>query len=153
MARYFLGAFVRLAQRIFKGGISKEERGRQRSIAAASAPLHGLPVAPEDRELVEAHHEIVVEYRTGELPKIVDTPRRPTVREVARKYRRPARHSAKRLPKKQVRDALNGPLPDELSPAVMLPGPPPALQLDSFTTGWTKAELDRILANAKETSR
>jgi hypothetical protein len=146
MTHYLLGAVVRLAQRLFKGGISKEERGRQRSIAAATAPLHGVPLSPEDAELVAAHHEIVVEYRTGEIPKIVDPPRRPTVREVARKYRRRPKHSVKRhaLPKSRPRDPLSDPLQGELEQTVMLPGPPPAWHLESFTTDiWQAAQFRR----------
>lgn len=126
---------------------SREERRRAKAIADANGRHE--PLTDEEREHADAIHEIVQEARTGDLPKYVDAPRRPTVREVARKYRRPAKHSAKRLPKTRSSNPLTGPLPPQMEQTVMLPGPPPAWHLESFTDRWTKDEIDVILAKGK----
>jgi hypothetical protein len=153
MTRYFLGAFVRLWTRLAKGGIDKWERGRARSIAAASAPLHGEELPPEDQALADAHHEIVVEWRTAEQPTVPAFTRKhlyrpPTPRQLAAMRARIAA-PAQRF----AADPLSAPLATELSPAVELPGPAPAWRLESFTESWTAADLARILANAKETAK
>ncbi len=126
---------------------SKEERRRAKAIADANGRRHD-PLSDEEREHADAIHEIVQEARTGDLPKYVE-PRRPTVRDIARKYRRPAKHSAKRLPKTRSSNPLTGPLPQQLEPTVMLPGPPPAWHLESFTDRWTKDEIAGILAQGR----
>jgi hypothetical protein len=156
---YLLGAIVRLWGRLAKGGIDKWERGRARSIAAASAPLHGDALPPEDRKLVQAHHEIVVEWRTAEQP-VVSTVRRrhlyrpPSQRQLA------AMRARRMAPVREfAADPLSAPLAGPLAPAVIAASVPvsPAPQpwfLESFTTGWTKADVDRMVAQAKaEASR
>jgi len=126
---------------------SREERRRAKAISDANGRHE--PLSEEEREHADAIHEIVQEARTGDLPKYRDE-RRPTVREVARKYRRPAKHSAKRPPKsKVVKTALDGPIRGELAPAVMLPGPTPAWDLESFTGSWTTGDLAKLIADAK----
>lgn len=127
---------------VVKSG-TKEERRRAKAIAEASGPSH-VPLKPEEQELADAWHEDVQEYRTGELPKYVDAPRRPTVREVARKYRHKPSHSAKRLPKSKSapKTALDGPLPRELAMPVMLPGPIPTTDIADFTGEWQAATFN-----------
>lgn len=130
-----LGLGVWLLNRRLAG---REERRRAKSAAAASAAAH-FRLKPAEQEHADAIHEIVQEARTGDLPKIVDRPKLPTVRETVRRYRRKPSHSAKRLPKTRPADPLTGRLPRELEAPVMLPGPPPSFVLESFTQDVWKA--------------
>lgn len=149
MTTYLLGAIVRLAHRLFKGGISKEERGRARSIAAASAPLHGLPVAPEDRELVEAHHEIVVEWRTAEQPVVPAFTRKHL-------YRPPSQRQLDRMRARLVApaqrfaaDPLSAPLAGPLAPAVIaqsVPVSPAPFQPEGPTGVFPSDWIAKVLA-------
>jgi hypothetical protein len=140
-----LGVVAALVLR--KGG-SKEERRRAKAIADANGRRHDR--LPEDeQQLADAWHEDVQEARTGDLPKYVE-PRRPTVRDIARKYRRPAKHSAKRLPKTRSSNPLTGPLPAELERPVMVPANQPKLvDIGGFTESWTRREIADILARGK----
>lgn len=154
MTTYLLGAVVRLWQHLTRGGISKLERGRARSMAAASAPLHDLPVPEADRELVQAHHEIVVEWRTAEQPVVSQVRRRHVQRPPSRRQLDAMR--ARRLKPMQdfASDPLSAPLVGPLAPAVIAasvpvsPAPAPWF-LESFTTGWTKADVERMVADYK----
>lgn len=105
MTTYLLGAIVRAWRRCTKGGIDKWERGRARSIAAASAPLHGEVLAPEDVELVEAHHEIVVEYRTADQPVVPQPVRRRHV------YKPPSPRQIAATERAFAADPLYAPIP------------------------------------------
>lgn len=142
---YLLGAVVRLWRRLSKGGVDKWERGRARSIAAASAPLHGDALPVVDRELVDAHHEILVEFRTDEQPAITPVRRRSTTRPPSQRQLDAIR--ARRLKPTQAfaADPLGAPLAGPLAPAVLLSSvsisEPPAWHLESFTTEWTTAKF------------
>lgn len=152
MTMYLLGAVVRLWRRMFKGGIDRWERGRLRSIAAASAPLHGEVLPPVDRALVDAHHEILVESRTAEYPVLPQVRRRhvyrpPNARQAATIARRRA------APREAFEaDPLSAPLAGPLAPAVVASSvrsfEPEPWHLESFTTGWTAAEFAALLATA-----
>jgi hypothetical protein len=116
-----------------RGG-GKNERRRAKAIADATSRRHE-PLNADEQEHAEEIHAIVEEYRTGELPKVVE-PRRPSVREVARKYRRPGKHAATKLPKSKRFDPLTSPM-TVTEKAVMLPATPPVpWELESFTSEW-----------------
>jgi len=112
-------------------------------------------MSAEEEEHAAAIHEIVQEARTGDLPRYRDPAGTNAVREALRRYRRPGKHSAaRRLPKsKPATTALDGPTPARLEQAVMLPGPTPALDLETFSGTWSRAELDAILARGKAGAR
>jgi hypothetical protein len=158
MTHYLLGAVVRLFQRCFKGGIDKWERGRARSMAAASAPLHGEELPPEDLALVDAHHEIVVEWRTAEQPAVTPVRRRHLYRPPSPRQLAAMRARHLKPVQEFAADPLTAPLAGPLVPAVIAASVPvsPAPQpwfLESFTTGWTKAQLAEILAAQTEATR
>jgi|SRR6185369_2437462 len=135
-----------------RGG-GKTERRRAKSEADANTRKHE-PLTADEQEHAEEIHAIVQEYRTGELAKVVE-PRKPTVRDIARKYRRPAKHSAAKLPKtpKSKRfDPLTSPMPVTEKP-VMLPAQQPQIDIDSFTQGWSRGDVDRMVAKAKAGAR
>jgi hypothetical protein len=128
---------------------TKQERRRRKAIADATGRHE--PLNADEQKLADAWREDVEKVRTGELPRITDEPRRPRVQEIARRYRRPAKHSARKVPRTKTRtdDALSGPLPAQLERPVMVPARPPSWQLESFTTGWTKREINHILDRHK----
>lgn len=133
-----------------RGG-GKTERRRAKAIVAATARRHA-PLSDEEQEHAEEIHAIVEEYRTGELPKVVE-PRRPSVRDVARKYRRPAKHAARKVPKSKRFDPLTSPMP-VTEKAVMLPArAPQPWDLGGFTDQWTTADVERMVAQAKAGAR
>lgn len=156
MTTYLLGAIVRLYQRVFKGGVDKWERGRARSIAKASAPLHGDVLPPEDVPLADAWHVDVEEKAswTGEQ-RIVSPVRRRHL------YRPPSQRQLAAMRARRLRpvqdfanDPLSAPLAGPLAPAVIAASVPvsPAPQawfLESFTESWTAAEVARMVAAVK----
>lgn len=152
MTTYLLGAIVRLYQRLFKGGVDKWERGRARSIAAASAPLHGDVLPPDDQELVDAHHEIVVEWRTAEQP-VVSTVRRRHL------YRPPSQRQLDRMRARQLAprkafeaDPLSAPLAGPLAPAVIhasVPVSPAPFQLEGPTGVFPRDWIAQVMARAE----
>lgn len=138
-----LGTLVFL---IRKSG-TKEERRRAKAIE--DSRVRRTPVKANEQPLVDAWKQDVEEVRkenaTGEIPKYRDDPKRPTVREVARKYRRSGKHAthAGRVRRPKAPDPLSGPLPRELEQTVMLPPAPPAWHLESFTTEIWKKPRER----------
>jgi hypothetical protein len=158
MTRYFLGAFVRLWGRLFKGGINKEERGRLRSIAKATAPLHGDALPPEDVPLAAAWHEDDVDKAswTGEQRVVTTFTRKHLYRGPSQRQLDAMRARQRRPVEVFAADPLTAPLAGPLAPAVIATSVPVGQEpwrLESFTQGWTKADLARILADSKETSR
>jgi hypothetical protein len=151
MTRYFLGAFVRLARRLFKGGISREERGRLRSIAKATAPLHGDALPPEDVPLAAAWHEDVVDKAswTGEQPVVPAFTRKhlyrpPTPRQLAAMRARIA-EPAQRF----AADPLGAPLAGPLVPAVIaqsVPVSPAPFQPEGPTGVFPSDWIAKVLA-------
>jgi hypothetical protein len=124
---------------------TKQERRRKKAIADATG-RHAPLLNAEEQKLADEWRADVEKVRTGELPRITDEPKRPKVLEVARRYRRPAKHSARRVPRTRARtdDALTGPLPAQLERPVMVPSTPPAWRLESFTTDvWKAAQVVR----------
>src|SRR5207249_1978149 len=83
MTMYLLGAVVRLWRRMARGGFRPAERRRQRSIAALAA-RHADAIPAADVALVDAHHELITEWRTGEQRAVVPVRRRAVVRKPAR---------------------------------------------------------------------
>lgn len=155
MTRYLLGAVVRLWRRMFKGGIDRWERGRLRSIAAAGAPLHGEALPAADQELADAHHEIVTEWRTTELPVLAPVRRRTVTRRPARWQQVAARRRL--AAQHRAADPLTGPLTGPLAAPVVLSSmrssEPPAWHLESFTESWTTAEFAALAERAKAGAR
>lgn len=147
---YLLGAVVRLWRKLSKGGVDRWERGRARSIAAASAPLHGELLPAADRQLVDAQHAIVVEWRTDEQPVVAPVRRRAVVRRPARWQLVAA--ARREVAARRAADPLRGPLAGPLAPAVVLSSvrsaEPAPWHLESFTTEWTTAEFAALLATA-----
>lgn len=128
------------------------ERRRARAVIEATTRRHA-PMKPAEAEHAAEIHALVEEYRTGELPKIVE-PRKPTVRDLARKYRRPAKHGARKVPRSRRFDPLTGPVTGPMEKAVMLPGrQPQLLDLGGFTEEWRAGDVDRMVAKAKAGAR
>lgn len=129
------------------------ERGRARSIAAASAPLHSLPVAAADREHVDAVHDMLVESRTDEQPIVTRVRRRSVQRPPSQRQLDVIR--ARRLKPRQdfAADPLSAPLAGPLAAPVLLSSvrswEPEPWHLESFTQGWTSADIERLVAEAK----
>jgi hypothetical protein len=146
---YLLGAIVRLWQRATKGGISKLERHRARSIAKATSPLHADPLPPEDEAFVQAHHEIVVEWRTAEQPVVSTVRRRHLYRPPSQ--RQLAAMRARRL--KPVRefaaDPLSAPLAGPLAPAVIaasVPVSPAPWHMEGPTGVFSRDWIEKAMA-------
>jgi len=156
MTTYLLGAIVRLWKHVTTGGISKLERRRARSIAKATTPLHAEALPPEDEAFVQAHHEIYVEYVTAEQPAVSTVRRRHL-------YRPPSQRQLDRIRARRLKpvqdfraDPLSAPLAGPLAPAVIaasVPVSPAPWLLESFTQGWTKADVERMVAEAKAAAR
>lgn len=150
MSTLLLGAVVRLWRRMSKGGINRWERGRARSIAAATAPLHGDILPPEEQALADAHHEIAVEFRTGEQPVVRQVCRRAATRRPARWQRLLA---ARRRLVRAAADPLRGPLTGPLAAPVVFSSvrssEPEPWRLESFTDCWTAAAIAALVAAAK----
>lgn len=174
MTRYLLGAVVRLWHRATKGGIDRWERRRVRSMAKASAPLHGEKIPAADMPLIEAWREDVEDKasRTAELPIVHVVHRRHT-------HRRPVRWQRVAARRRTLRgfhaDPLAAPVPAQhrveepvlfgawledwfrrpaaLGPAsTPFPEPPAEPEpwdLESFTQGWTRDDIARMVADAK----
>lgn len=154
MTRYLLGAVVRLYHRLFKGGIDKWERNRARSIAKASAPLHGVVLPPDEREHADAIHEHVVEWRTAELPMVPTARRRHLYRPPSQRQLEAMRRRRLAPVRAFASDPLSAPLVGPLAPAVIAASvpvspAPAAWLLESFTTGWSRADIARMVADAK----
>lgn len=150
---YLLGAVVRLWRRACCGGVDRWERGRARSIAAASAPLHGDVLPPDEQALADAHHELATEWRTGEQPVV-----RPVRRQVA--VRRPARWqrvatARRRLAARAAADPLSAPIAVPLERPVFTAGlvEPAPWDLESFTQQWETGEIARIVDEARAGAR
>lgn len=117
-----------------RGG-GKNERRRAKAIADATSRRHE-PLNADEQEHAEEIHAIVEEYRTGDLPRVRVRAEKPlTVRDVARKYARRSKHSARRVPKSKRFDPLTSPLPLTEKP-VMLPARQPEIDLETFTGEW-----------------
>lgn len=150
---YLLGAVVRLWRRMFKGGIDRWERGRLRSIAAASAPLHTTSFTPDDLFLVKGHHKLVEQFRTAEQPIVTPVRRRSVQRPPSQRQLDVIR--ARRLKPRQdfAADPLSAPLAGPLAAPVLLSSvrswEPEPWHLESFTQGWTSADIERLVAEAK----
>lgn len=143
-----LGISVTLLVR--RGG-GKVERRRTKAIAEATGRRHD-PLPLHEQEHAEEIHALVEEYRTGDLPRVRVRADKPlTVRDVARKYARRSKHSARRVPRSKRFDPLTSPLP-VTEKAVMLPAvQPPPWQLDSFTGEW--AAGSRVVREMNGTRR
>lgn len=151
MTTYLLGAIVRLAHRLFKGGISKEERGRQRSIAKATAPLHGDVLPPEDVPLAAAWHEDVVDKAswTGEQAVVPTFTRKHL-------YRPPSQRQLDRMRARRAapveafaKDPLSAPLAGPLAPAViaqLVPVSPAPFQPEGPTGVFPSDWIAKVLA-------
>jgi hypothetical protein len=146
---YMLGVVVRLWRRCTKGGVNRWERGRARSIAAATAPLHGDILPADEQALADAHHEIAVEFRTGEQPVVRQVCRR-------RSTRRPTRWqlvaaARRRLARAEAADPLRAPLDVPLERSVAAAGlvEPPPWDFESFTREWKTGEFAAIVAAAR----
>lgn len=152
MTRYILGAVVRLWLRIRTGGIDKWERGRARSIAKASAPLHGEELPAADLALVDAHHAIVVEWRTAEQPVVSPVRRRHV-------YKPPSQQQLKRMRARTLKpvhdfaaDPLSAPLAGPLAPAVIaasVPVSPAPWQMEGPTGMFPRDWIAKIIADAE----
>lgn len=156
MATYLLGAIVRLWTRLAKGGIDKWERHRYRSIASASAPLHGEVLSPEDQELVAAHHEILIEWRTAEQPVVPTVRRRHVYRPPS--ARQQARMRARALAPVQAftDDPLTAPIPVPLAPAVIansVPVSPAPWNPEGPSAVFSRDWINKILADHEAGTR
>lgn len=150
MTMYLIGALVRAWHRMSRGGLRPSERRRQRSIAALAA-RHADAIPAADVALVEAHHELITKWRTDEQPVIEPVRRRTVMRRPARWQRVAAARVAVALDR--AADPLRGPLRGPLAAPVVLSSvrfsEPAPWHLESFTTGWTRAEMDALVAEAK----
>jgi len=134
-----------------RGG-GKTERQRAKSEAAANTRRHE-PLTADEQEHAEEIHAIVQEYRTGELARVVE-PRKPTVRDIARRYSRKPKHGVRKVPRSKRFDPLTDPMPVTEKP-VMLPGPvPKPTNLGEFTEArWRVGDVDRWVAEQKAGAR
>jgi hypothetical protein len=136
-----LGAFLVLKSR------TKEERRRKQSIAEAAGPHH-VPLTEDEQTHADEIHAIVEEQR-----RYRDRRTRSPLQEAVRRYRRQPKHGVRRVPQTKPRDALSAPLRGPLEQTVMLPGPAPKWELESFTQGWTAEEIAGIVAKGKAAAR
>jgi hypothetical protein len=126
-----------------------------RSVGEMDAGKH-LPLKPGEAELAAQWHADVLDYRTGEQPRITRKTRRRIVRRGARlradaRIRRQIASAVEQF----AADPLTGPIVslDVHAPLLDSLPQPPSFELESFTGEWTRAELDALLATAKAGAR
>jgi hypothetical protein len=139
---------------LVRRGGGKTERRRTKAIAEATGRRHD-PLPQHEQEHAEEIHALVEEYRTGDLPRVRIRADKPlTVRDVARKYARRSKHSARRVPRSKRFDPLTSPLP-VTEKAVMLPArQPQPWHLGEFTEArWRVGDVDRMVAEQKASAR
>jgi hypothetical protein len=146
------GALLGIWLWIRKSG-TKEERRRAKAIADATARRHEQ-LSEDEQVQAEEMHALADEHRTGEQRIVRKQQHLSSIAAVARRYRRPAKHSARKLPKppKSKRfDPLTSPLRGQLEKPVMLPDAPPEPFLNGeFTEArWHVGDIDRWVAQAK----
>ena len=119
---------------VVRRGGGPAERRRAKSETEAKTRRHDV-LKPHEQEHAAEIHAMVVEARTGDIPRYVE-PRKPSVRDIARKYARKPKHGARKVPKSKRFDPLTSPMP-VTEQAVMLPATPPVpWELESFTSEW-----------------
>lgn len=130
------GALLGIWLWIRKSG-TKEERRRAKAIAAATARRHEQ-LSDDEQVQAEEMHALAGEHRTGEQRIVRKQQHLTSIAAVARRYRRPAKHSARKLPKpgksKQF-DPLTSPLRGQLEKTVMVPAQQPAPWFPADFTG------------------